>query len=126
MSHNASTGKVVEVSLRVPGRKPPPSEDQIRRLEEVAEARGNGVAGQLPPVREVIEPASPKAQPAPEESARGKGVRWTRTKDGARMRSTTVHLPIALHKRLALYCAEHDRKLSEVIAELVQAKVGNG
>lgn len=61
---------------------------------------------------------------APAESTRGKGVRWTRAKDGARMRSTTVHLPIALHKQLALHCAERDRKLSEVIAGLVAEMLG--
>jgi len=42
-----------------------------------------------------------------------------RKTDGVQTRSTTVHLPIDLAKKLAVHCAMSGRKQSEVIAEAV-------
>jgi len=36
-------------------------------------------------------------------------------KDGTRTRSTTVHLPIDLAKRLAIHCAETGTRQSEIV-----------
>jgi hypothetical protein len=76
------------------------SEKQAQRLEEKTEAAGNGVS----------------QEPAPPGS---KGVNWTRARDGASLRATSIHFPSALAKRLRLYCAEHDRRLSEIASEAV-------
>jgi hypothetical protein len=43
-----------------------------------------------------------------------------RKTDGVQTRSTTVHLPIDLAKKLAVHCAMSGRKQSEVIAEAVE------
>jgi hypothetical protein len=44
-----------------------------------------------------------------------------RKTDGVQTRSTTVHLPVDLAKKLAVHCAVAGRKQSEVIAEAVEA-----
>ena len=46
-----------------------------------------------------------------------------RKTDGAEMRATTVHLPVDLARRLAVYCAENDRKLSDVVAEAIAGRL---
>jgi len=38
-------------------------------------------------------------------------------KDGTVVRQLTIYLPVDLAKRLAIFCAEHDRETSEVIAQ---------
>lgn len=45
--------------------------------------------------------------------------------DGVQTRSTTVHLPVELAKKLAVHCAVNGRRQSEVIAEAVQAMLGS-
>jgi len=44
-----------------------------------------------------------------------------RKNDGVRTRSTTVHLPVELAKKLAVHCAMTGRRQSEVITEAVEA-----
>jgi hypothetical protein len=43
-----------------------------------------------------------------------------RKTDGVQTRSTTVHLPVELAKKLAVHCAMTGRKQSDVIAEAVE------
>ncbi len=38
-------------------------------------------------------------------------------KDGRHLRRMTVYLPPDMHKRLALYCVENERDMSDVIRE---------
>lgn len=47
-----------------------------------------------------------------------------RKTDGVQTRSTTVHLPVELAKKLAVHCAMTGRKQSDVIAEAVEAVLG--
>jgi hypothetical protein len=47
-----------------------------------------------------------------------------RKTDGVKTRSTTVHLPVELAKKLAVHCAMTGRKQSDVIAEAVEAILG--
>jgi len=47
-----------------------------------------------------------------------------RKTDGVQTRSTTVHLPIDLAKKLAVHCAMTGRKQSDVISEAVEAVLG--
>lgn len=135
MSREASTGKVVEVSLRVPGRRPPPSEDEIQRLEEVAEARGNGIAGQLPPVAQIAPRAVPAVESpkAPEpmggrQQARGIVERKGRIlADGSRkgkrnLRRVTVYLRPELAKKLTRHCSDTETFLSDFVGDAVEAK----
>jgi hypothetical protein len=44
--------------------------------------------------------------------------------DGRTLRRMTVYLPAELAKRLALYCTEHERDMSDVIARSVARTLG--
>ena len=44
-------------------------------------------------------------------------------KDGTIVRQLTIYVPVDLAKKLAIFCAEHDRDTSEVIAEGVSLVV---
>lgn len=87
--------------------------------------------GDKPPLQE------PKNSPRPRTPS-GKRVREVpvtgvgtlhnprvRKADGVQTRSTTVHLPVELAKKLAVHCAVNGRRQSEVIAEAVQAMLGS-
>ena len=40
------------------------------------------------------------------------------------MRRLTLYLPADLAKRLAVFCAEHDADLSDVVSEAVKTVIG--
>ena len=41
-------------------------------------------------------------------------------KDGREVKRTTVYLPPAMAKRLAIYCIEHDKDMSDVMAAALE------
>lgn len=107
-----------------------PIEDKFAALEQQAYEKNHATAGQQAKVPEPKASAPMRSDKSQETSevrrpdggqVRGRGVRWTRAKDGAHMRSTTVHLPVELHKALAIHCATEDMKLSEAVVEAVAA-----
>lgn len=101
-------------------RRPPRSSPDLKAVEDVAkrwEARSEGGASSDATT------SKRRGEKAARTSAPAKGVRVRKT-DGAEMRATTVHLPVDLARRLAVYCAENDRKLSDVVAEVLAAHLG--
>jgi hypothetical protein len=99
----------------IPMPKRPATEADIRALEARIEARGNGVAGGVvtPQNSGPMAPHEPSTKPGTRRNPR---VR----RDGVATRSTSVHLPVDLAKRLARHCAETERRQSEVIAEALE------
>ncbi len=45
-------------------------------------------------------------------------------KDGRELRRMTLYLPSELARRLAVYCAEHDLEMSDVVTAAVQVHFG--
>lgn len=81
-----------------------PSESAERRLEMV--------------------PAAPSPVPTLETGrSRGKGTKEdprVRAKDGERLRQTSIHLPVSLHKRLRRYAFEQEISLSTVMVQAIE------
>ena len=97
-------------------RRPPRVSADPKAVEAVAkrwEARSEGGAPSP-----AVTNAKPRGAKPSRSAPPAKGVRVRKT-DGAEMRATTVHLPVDLARRLAVYCAENDRKLSDIVAEAV-------
>jgi hypothetical protein len=44
--------------------------------------------------------------------------------DGREVRRLTLYLPADLAKRLAVFCAEHDADMSDVVSEAVSKRLG--
>lgn len=101
-------------------RRPPRSSADPKAVEAVAkrwEARSEGGAASSDATT-----SKRRGAKAARTTAPAKGVRVRKT-DGAEMRATTVHLPVDLARRLAVYCAENDRKLSDVVAEAIAGRL---
>lgn len=64
--------------------------------------------------------ASKRSSVSPSKSA-GRGI--VARADGRELRRMTLYLPADLAKRLAVYCAEHDADLSEVVTEAVAKRL---
>ena len=81
-----------------------PSEPTERRLEMVPEA--------------------PEPVPTlPTGRSRGRGTKdepRVRAKDGERLRQTSIHLPVSLHKRLRRYAFEQEISLSTVMVQAIE------
>lgn len=116
--------KAIEVGFRVPG-KGAVNVAGFDRLEAVAEAMGNGVAGQRPHLVEASEPAKPQAEPV--RGTRGIVARKGRIlADGSRrgkrdLRRVTVYLPPDLAQKLSRHCFDSQRQISDFVAEAVTA-----
>lgn len=104
---------VVKLEARKPGKKH--SEESMRLLEKQIAAKGEAVPGQA------HEPINLQSHEL--AGSRGSGTRKDPRirKDGTAMRSTTVHLPVGLAKRLAVHCTVEEKRQSEVIADAVTA-----
>jgi len=86
-------------------RRPVVAEAVARRLEEAADARGDGVAG------------ARGAKPAPPAGT----LDAPRTRrDGTQTRSTSMQMPIDLGRRLRLHCASHGVKQNDVIVAALE------
>lgn len=115
--------KVVNLEPRKPGQKV--NENAAKRIEDAIAAKGDGVAGQtalsLPAHGTTSSPSHNIVSPG------GKGTRDNPRirKDGTAMRSTTVHLPVGLAKRLTLYCATTEQRQSDVITRAVSVYLGD-
>lgn len=100
--------------VATPRRPPRSAAPDPKAVEAVAKRWEDRSAGETPsPAATTSKRRSAKAS---RSATPAKGVRVRKT-DGAEMRATTVHLPVDLARRLAVYCAENDRKLSDVVAE---------
>lgn len=110
--------------IATPRRPPRSAAPDPKAVEAVAKRWEHRDEGEAPSPasatskRRAVKASTRSAPPA-------KGVRVRKT-DGAEMRATTVHLPVDLARRLAVYCAENDRKLSDVVAEALVRHLGRG
>lgn len=108
-----------------------------RALEDAAEAMGNGVAGSRG--REAVasqahdeatpqghEPVASQAREAVASQGTGTMHAPRVRKDGTRTRSTSMHMPIDLGKRLAVYCAERGTKQNDVLVAALERFLAEG
>jgi hypothetical protein len=104
---------IVKLEARKPGQNY--SEETMRLLENKIAAKGEAVPGQA---HEIM-----SSQAHSLTSSTGKGTKKDPRirKDGTAMRSTTIHLPVPLAKRLAVHCANKDQRQSEAIADALTA-----
>jgi hypothetical protein len=73
-------------------------------------------------------PSTPEIMPPPVPTlptgrSRGRGTKEeprVRAKDGERLRQTSIHLPVDLHKRVRKYAFDQEVTLSEVMVEAIQ------
>ncbi len=83
-------------------------------------------------------PAPPRSAPPPTPTKRTrkkvgrprgpnfgvkKGTRWTRA-DGAEMRARSVHIPVAVDKKLRRLAAEEDKPVGQVLVEILEQFLG--
>ena len=120
--------KVVELTARRP--RSTPTEAELRRLEDEAEAAGRGLAGD-PPRRgaaEALERPDVQTSKRPDVQAEAGGIvrrvgrpRADGTRAGARtLRRMTVYLPPDLATRAKVAAAAEDRPASDLIAEALE------
>jgi hypothetical protein len=80
-----------------------------------------------PPLEAV--PSTPEIAPPPVPTlptgrSRGRGTKEeprVRAKDGERLRQTSIHLPVELHKRVRKYAFDQEVTLSAVMVDAIQA-----
>lgn len=107
-------GKKPALSLR----KPPAPVD-LSAAERFVRSTDPGGGAQTSERSDVQRPVSLLPAPAPVLS-RGVLAR----KDGRELRRMTLYLPSDLARRLAVYCAEHDIEMSEVVTAAVRVHLG--
>ena len=74
-------------------------------------------------------PSTPEIAPPPVPTlptgrSRGRGTKEdprVRAKDGERLRQTSIHLPVQLHKRIRKYAFDQEVTLSAVMVDAIQA-----
>ncbi|MGB5266187.1 MAG: hypothetical protein WBN30_06350, partial [Polyangiales bacterium] len=74
-------------------------------------------------------PSTPEIAPPPVPTlptgrSRGRGTKEeprVRAKDGERLRQTSIHLPVDLHKRVRKYAFDQKVTLSAVMVEAIEA-----
>jgi len=94
--------------------KPPTAIHSVSRNEE-------------PPLEAV--PSTPEIVPPPVPTlptgrSRGRGTKEeprVRAKDGERLRQTSIHLPVELHKRVRKYAFDQEIALSAVMVDAIEA-----
>jgi hypothetical protein len=110
------------------GVQSPPSPPEKLDGEAVAAVAGEGASARAGARGVVSSRARGTAKSrAREVPATGVGTMHNprvRKTDGVQTRSTTVHLPVELAKKLAVHCAMTGRKHSDVIAEAVESLLG--
>jgi hypothetical protein len=102
-----------EISFSEVVAKPPTAIHSVSRNEE-------------PPLEAV--PSTPEIVPPPVPTlptgrSRGRGTKEeprVRAKDGERLRQTSIHLPVDLHKRVRKYAFDQEVTLSTVMVDAIQ------
>jgi hypothetical protein len=93
--------------------KPPTA---IHSLQSTAEPELNAV----PSTPEIVPPPVPTLTTG---RSRGRGTKEEpriRAKDGERLRQTSIHLPVDLHKRVRKYAFDQEVTLSTVMVDAIQ------
>ena len=79
---------------------------------------------ELEPTPSVDEILPPPVPTLPTGRSRGRGTKEeprVRAKDGERLRQTSIHLPVDLHKRVRKYAFDQEVTLSAVMVDAIQA-----
>ena len=94
--------------------KPPTAIHSVSRDAESA----------LEAVPSTPEIAPPPVPTLPTGRSRGRGTKEeprVRAKDGERLRQTSIHLPVELHKRVRKYAFDQEVTLSTVMVDAIEA-----
>jgi hypothetical protein len=94
--------------------KPPTA---IHSVQSAAEPELNAA----PSTPEIVPPPVPTL---PTGRSRGRGTKEeprVRAKDGERLRQTSIHLPVELHKRVRKYAFDQEVTLSTVMVDAIEA-----
>jgi hypothetical protein len=114
--------------LNFTGKRPQLTPENVAKLAELesrAEARGNAVAGQqanetASSQARKLSPSKPLESLANAARSGTQAAPYKRARDGRETRSTTVHLPVDLHKQLRRKAVDDGVHMSAIIAEAVQ------
>ena len=93
----------------------------VQSPEDLAHAEPEPGPDEDAPSRHEIPP--PPIPTVPRARARGRGTKEeprVRAKDGERMRQTSIHLPVRLHKRIRKYAFDREIALSTVMVDAIQ------
>ena len=133
-------------SFASPKTRARPDPEALRRLMEKTEVDGGGGLGSTTDSEVVPKPQAaihsiaresepeleatpsvdeiPPAPTLPTGRSRGRGTKEeprVRAKDGERLRQTSIHLPVDLHKRVRKYAFDQEVTLSAVMVDAIQA-----
>ena len=145
---NSSEKRFSMKSFAAPKTRPTPDPEALHRLMEKTEVDGGGgvnptsdsevvakpraaihsVSPEADPPLEAV-PSTPELAPPPVPTlrtgrSRGRGTKEeprVRAKDGERLRQTSIHLPVELHKRVRKYAFDQEVTLSTVMVEAIEA-----
>jgi len=135
-------------SFAAPKTRTTPDPEALQRLMQKTEVDGGGgldhktdseVVAKLPTAIQSIQseaepqleavPSTPEIVPPPVPTlltgrSRGRGTKEeprVRAKDGERLRQTSIHLPVELHKRVRKYAFDQEVTLSTVMVDAIEA-----
>ena len=145
---NSSKKRFSMKSFAAPKTRSTPDPEALHRLMEKTEVDGGGgvnptsdsevvakpraaihsVSPEADPPLEAV-PSTPELAPPPVPTlrtgrSRGRGTKEeprVRAKDGERLRQTSIHLPVELHKRVRKYAFDQEVTLSTVMVEAIEA-----
>ena len=145
---NSSKKRFSMKSFAAPKTRPTPDPEALHRLMEKTEVDGGGgvkptsdsevvakpraaihsVSPEADPPLEAV-PSTPELAPPPVPTlrtgrSRGRGTKEeprVRAKDGERLRQTSIHLPVELHKRVRKYAFDQEVTLSTVMVDAIEA-----
>ena len=145
---SSSKKKFSMKSFATPKTRTTPDPEALQRLMEKTEVDGGGgldakgdsevvpkpptaihsVAREAEPKLAAV-PSTPEIAPPPVPTlptgrSRGRGTKEeprVRAKDGERLRQTSIHLPVDLHKRVRKYAFDQEVTLSTVMVEAIEA-----
>jgi hypothetical protein len=144
---SSSKKKFSMKSFASPKTRTTPDPEALQRLMAKTEVDGGGVLGSTPNSEVVAKPptaihsvsrepelpleaapSTPEMAPPPVPTlrtgrSRGRGTKEeprVRAKDGERLRQTSIHLPVDLHKRVRQYAFDQEIALSAVMVDAIQ------
>jgi hypothetical protein len=96
----------------------------VAKLPTAIQAPANNVEPKLDGAPSIDEIPPPPVPTLPTERSRGRGTKEEprmRAKDGERLRQTSIHLPVDLHKRVRKYAFDQEVTLSTVMVDAIEA-----
>jgi hypothetical protein len=97
----------------------------VAKLPTAIHEPANKVEPELEPTPSVDEIPPPQVPTLPTGRSRGRGTKEeprVRAKDGERLRQTSIHLPVDLHKRVRKYAFDQEVTLSAVMVDAIEAR----